>query len=190
MLPTNTASTLPVGGLFLPPDSSVTTPLVDYERGGIAINNTSQGLLTTNWKCWMEVYDVMLQPEGGDPILLFTEIGITELALCFDQNMRWSVAYIHNGILKLRWFDTVVSAYVTTVFSTAVNPKMCLDDKRISQLGSSDMLLVYIKDRKLCYRQQRDRFTIERILKSDLFPNAKLKNIGMTKNLRIQFELV
>ncbi len=190
MIPEQVGSSLPLSGLYYPPDDNVSTPLVDWERGGIGLNNASQGLMVRNWKCWLQGLDVMLAPEGMGGIVLFQQTNVTELSFCFDQNMRWSVAYIHEGVLKLRWYDSVVSGYVISVFAEAVNPKMALDDKRPSQISNSDMILAYIRGSTLYFRQQRDRFTIEYTLKTDLFPNTKLKNIGMNRNMRMQFELV
>lgn len=191
MLPGNVASSIGFGGLYIAPDDRVTTPIVDYELGGVALLDTSQGLQVKNWKLYLEDNNVYVLGEGDPtPTLLFSESQVTEISLAFDQNMRWSVGYIANGVLKLRWYDSQVAARVTTTFSTAVNPKMCLDDKRDLSIDSSDVILAYLRGNTLYYRQQRDRFTIERALRTDLFPGTKLKNIGMNKNLRLQFELV
>lgn len=190
MLPNDTYSSIPLPSLFLDPDDRVSTPLVDYELGGVALLDASQGLMVKVWRCWLEQYNVWLQGEGDVPILLFQEIGLSEIALCFDQNMRWSVAYIQDGILKLRWYDSFVSAYVTSIFDAARTPKMALDDKRAMQLDTSDMILAYMRGSALYYRQQRDRFSVERVLRSDLYTTTRLKNIGMGKSLRLQFELV
>lgn len=191
MLPDNTYSTIPIPGLWTVPDDRVTTPIVDYERGGIALNNTSQGLRAKNWKAWLDDQKVMVQGEGDAfSTQLFEENQITELALAFDQNMRWSIGYVAAGILKLRWYDSNVNAYVISTFAEARNPKMALDDKRPLADQTSDIIFAYIRGNSLYYRQQRDRFTIERLLKDELFPGTKLKNIGLNKNLRMQFELV
>ena len=179
-----------MGGLFYPPDDRVTTPIVDYEMGGIALLDTSMGLNFRPWRVRLDQYQVKLQPDGGAETVIFEGTNITELSLCFDQNMRYSVGYVQDGILKLNWFDSVANARVITVFAAAVNPKMSLDDKRAMELATSDMILAYIRGNTLYYRQQRDRFTIERSLRTNLFPGTKLKNIGMSKNMRMQFELV
>lgn len=176
--------------MYYPPEERVTTPAVDYELGGIALQDTSQGLLVRAWRVRLDDRLVKLQPDGGAEIVLFEESDITEIALCFDQNMRWCVAYMQQGILKLRWYDSSAAAYITSVFSDAVNPKMTLDDKRPSQSEVSDMILAYLRGTTLYYRQQRDRFAVERVLRTGLFPGTKLKNIGMNRNLRMQFELV
>ena len=190
MLPDNVASSISFGGLYYSPDDRVTTPLVDYELGGIELLDASQGLMVRSWRVRLVDRTVKLMGDGGPEVDLFEANEITELSLCFDQNMRWSVAYIQAGVLKLNWYDTGVNQRVVTSFTEAVNPKMALDDKRVTQLGNSDMILAYLRGNALFYRQQRDRFTIERLLRDNLFPGTKLKNIGMNNNLRLQFELV
>ena len=190
MLPLDRSSSISIAGLYLPPDDFNTSPLVDYEIGGIDLLDATRGLLVRNWKCWLENYDVFVQPEGGEPTLLFSGADISELSFAFDQNMRWSVAYIQAGVLNLRWFDAVVGDHVISSFGGARNPRMSMDDKRDSQLQHSDIVLAYIRGTTVYYRQQRDRFTIERTLRENIFPNTKLKNIGMSRNLRLQAELV
>jgi len=189
-LPSNQASSISFGGLFYPPDDRVTTPIVDYEMGGIALLDTSMGLNYRPWRVRLDNYEVKLMPDGGEEVVIFEGTQITELSLCFDQNMRYSVGYVQDGLLKLNWFDSVAGTRVVTVFAVAVNPKMTLDDKRPMEVATSDMILAYIRGNALYYRQQRDRFLIERMLRGSLFPGTKLKNIGMNKNMRLQFELV
>jgi len=190
MLPSNTHSSIALGGFYLPPDDKLTSPIVDYESGGMALLDASAGLFARAWKLWVQDINVWLQPEGGDSILLFTEVGIQEVSLAFDQNMQWSVAYTVNGIMKLRWYDPLESDHVITVFGAALNPRLALDDKRHAERTTSDIILAYINGSNLCYRQQRDRYETERVLRENLYPGTKLKNIGMNKNLRLQFELV
>ena len=190
MLPLDRSSSISVAGLYLPPDDLNTSPLVDYEIGGVGLLDTSQGLLARNWKCWLQGYEVFVQPEGGVPTFLFSAADVSELSFAFDQNMRWSVAYIQAGVLNLRWFDTAASDHVTSSFGEARNPRVTMDDKRASQLQRSDIVLAYIRGTTVYYRQQRDRFLIERTLRTNIFPNTRLKNIGMNRNLRLQAELV
>ena len=190
MLPDNVASTIAFGGIYLPPDGETTSPLVDYEIGGVDLLDATQGLLVRNWKCWLDNTDIKVQPEGGVETVLFSGVGITELSFTFDQNMRWSVAYVQDDVLTLRWYDALVSAHVISSFGPGRNPRMSLDDKRRSQYQNSDMIFAYIRGSSVYYRQQRDRFLIERTLRENLFPNTRLKGMGMNRNLRLQAELV
>lgn len=190
MLPDNITSSIGFGGLYLLPDDRGSMPLIDHERGGVSLLDASQGLLSHNWKCYVTGSDVFLQRDGLAPNFIFQIPMISEISFTFDQNMRYCIVYIQQDVMKLHWFDSVVGDFVTTTFHQATTPKIALDDKRTESLQKSDMILAYIRGASLFYRQQRDRFLIERPLRTGLFPNSRLKNIGMNKNLRMQFELV
>lgn len=192
MLPENEASSIAVPGEYMPGDGFSVNPLADYELGGVGLNDASQGLQVRLWRLdYVDNLNVVVQPDvGGSPTTLFSVSGISELALAFDQNMRPFVAYKLGTSIFLRWYDTTVPGFVTTNFGVAKYPRLSLDDKRASQIGNSDVIFAYIRDNGLYYRQQRDRFTIERLLRDGLDPTLKLRAIGMSRNLRMQFELV
>ena len=190
-LPEDIPSTIGVIGSFLAPDIDVTTAILDYERGGVAVQDTSQGVNSYVWACWVDDIHVTIQREGAPPVAVFEQVGILEISFAFDQNMRPQFAYkLASGDIYLRWFDTQLDAYVTNNFGTGRNPRLALDDKRPSQSGRADVIFAYIRGDTLYYRQQRDRYTIERSLRSGISAITKLKNIGMTRNLRLLFELV
>lgn len=189
MLPNDTASSLDVPGRFLPTDAKKSGRLVDFERGGIAINDASQGHNVQDWKLSVVDNAVTLTPEIGSPTVLFSTAGISELSLAFDQNMRPVVGYIHGGVLKIRWYDGTIPGYRTDVYDEAQNPKLALDDKRTARAAFSDVIVAYIRNTTLYFRQQRDRFENEYTLEENLATNTKLRNIGMSRNWRLQFEL-
>lgn len=86
--------------------------------------------------------------------------------------------YPHRAV-----FDTSPGAGIRS-------PVLSLDDKRKSQSGTSDVIFGYIRnsDHMLCYRQQRERFTVEHEL-TQLDARSRLRNLGMTTKLRMQFEV-
>lgn len=188
-LPGNVPSSIPLAGLYLPPDDRVTTGAEDFEDGGVAVQDRSQGLSGHTWRIWVDGLDVNLQREGAAATVLFQASGITEVALAFDQSMRPSVAYTVGGTLYLRWYDSVASAYVTTAFGAGKNPRLALDDKRLSQITRSDVIFAYLRNGGLYYRQQRDRYGVEYTLRTGIGAGIRLRNIGMSMNLRMQFEL-
>lgn len=190
MLQGNTSSSQPLSGVYLSPDDRVITPMIDYELAGQDLLDASQGLMVRVWRCWMDGVDVKVQAEGGEPVVLFSEAGISEIGIAFDQNMRWSAAYLQSGMVKLRWFDALVGQHVVSSFGPGRDVRLCLDDKRTEELGRSDIVLAYIRGTTIYFRQQRDRFLIEYTLKSGLYEGTRLRGIGMNKNLRLQFELV
>lgn len=190
-LPNNVPSSIAVGGLYLSPDDLLTTPLVDYEQGGLALNDPSAGLQVQTWRCWWDKDDgwVYVQSDSGSPIQVIEDATITEISFAFDQNMRMALAYVAAGVLKLYWYDSTLPGYTTTTFADCRSPRVGLDDKRQNQLANSDVIFAYIKGDELCYRQQRDRYLTERVLRDGVQASLRLKNIGMSKNLRMQFEL-
>lgn len=191
MLPDNTRSTTPVPGHYVDPQDQRVSHIVDQEMGGIAISDASAGL---TYQMWTLSYgasggQMVLSPETGSPMLLFTRGGINDISLAFDQNMRPAVAYTLNGRVYLWWYDTVVLAYVTSDFGIGRTPRLCMDDKRATAVGQSDVLLAYIQAGQLKYRQQRDRFLTERVLLSFVYPNTRILSFGMSEKLRVQIEL-
>lgn len=192
MLPGNVASSLDVPGAFLPPDTLASSKVIDFERGGVAIGDASLGLDYQDWRG--EVIEatgqVRIYPVGSPPSVYYTESGITEFSFCFDQSMRPVLAYVASGLTKLRWFDSVAGAFTVTTFPNTRSPRLALDDKRPMQIADSDVIFGYIRsDGALCYRQQRDRYEIERVLRVGIDASQRLINMGMSNVLRLQFEI-
>ena len=173
---------------FLAPDHLVIKPLIDYERGGVAINDASEGTNAYNWKIAYTGSEVRLSREPySDFTVLFTTPGITEIGFAFTQNMAVTVCYVQDGLTKLYWFDTQISQYVTTEFPSVTSPKLAMDDKREYSSSISDILFCYLRAGNLCYRQQRDRYNTERVIVAT--QATKIRRIGMTTGLRFAVEL-
>ena len=186
MLPFGALSITPVPGTFLDPDMRVRPSLlVDYELGGAALNDPTLGLQVRTWQAWYDGTSVRCSPDTGTPeTVLFSKPGITELSLTFDQNMRAAVAYVIAGYTYLWWYDSVPGSMVHTQFAGANSPLLSLDDKRLSQTGNSDILFVYLRDGKIYYRQQRDRFGVEYLLSAAPSWGNRINRIGMMDNGR------
>ena len=190
MLPTNAFSSVATPAPFLAPDDRVRDSLLtDYEVGGIALSDPSEGMLYQVWTAWADenTGTVYCAPElGGSPATLFTAPGITELSLTFDQNMRACVAFVQAGVTNLWWFDSYAATMVITSFAGAESPMVSLDDKRPLQTGSSDILFFYLRGGQIFYRQQRDQFGVERYL-ADAPANAqRIDAVGMNTGGRMQ----
>lgn len=189
-LPDNVASTRAVTAAMLPPDDLTTDPLEDWEQGPIAINDVTAGLQARRWRLFVTGDEVSLQPDGGDAQLVFTQAGITRVALAFDQSGRPTVGYQIGTAGNLRWFDTQVNAFVTTSLGALRDLNLTLDDKRASQLTASDIIVAYLRDGGCYYRQQRDRYGVERLLKAGLLSTTRLVRVGMNAVNRLQFDLL
>ena len=161
---------------------------VSRHRGGINLQDSSQGLNVQTWVCETNGTNVTLRGETVPQTTLFTGTGITEVSLAFDQNMNPFVAFVDAGGPKFRWFDPQIPGIViTSLPAGSQTPRCCLDDGRVSQLPNGDIILAYVRAGILYYRQQRDRFLIEYQLASGLF--APLRSVAMNRALRLQFHI-
>ena len=190
-LPDNALSSQAFISDYLAPDGierSVYT--TDQELGGIALSDASQGLQVQVWTITYVNEDVIVIPaDTGSPTTLFTLTGITEINLSFDQNMNVFVAYVMEGQAWYYWYDPIPQTFLHQIMASDVdNPRCCMDDKRIEVVDSSDILLAYTRGDNLYYREQRDRYTVEYLLK--LGAEGNLEHIGMNKSLRVQFQML
>lgn len=187
MIPLQKLSTTAVPAEFLAPDDiEASSSLVDYELGGVGLNDASQGLKVRTWRLRAVANDIRISAESVPEVTLFTRSGITELSLAFDQNMRPYVAFVENGQSVLRWYDTLAEQQVfLDLAEGTVTPRVCLDDKRPLQVGASDVILAYVLNNNLYFRAQRDRFEIEYLLKADV--GGRIIRVGMNRNYRLQF---
>lgn len=190
-LPENVLSSTGVGGTYVYPDNLVHTPFLDYEMAGSAIGVGLDGLLVKVWTCFYEDNAVKVLPLGdaGPATTLFSLAGITELSFSFDRSMRPAVAYMKDFQGFLYWYDTTINAYVTSSLGFIRSPRVTHDDKRYRADQTSDVLVAYLKNDALCYRQQRDRYTVERILASGIPIEMKLTQAAMTDQFRVEFQV-
>lgn len=191
-IPGDTLSTPALPARMLTPDD-VGRPLrtEDYELGGIALNDPTQGLRVQNWRARLVGNEIRVAAAPYDTEqLLITDTGITELSLAFDQNMKPVLAYMAQNQAKLWWYDSLAGAQVTTILPAGVrSPYLAMDDKRDFANGSNDVILAYIIGNRLCYRQQRDRYNTERTLKWFSGNAVSIRRMGFSAGLRLQFEL-
>ena len=180
MLPDNVLSMTAIKSDFL--TGNRTHPLIDYEMGGIAIGDVSQGLQVQQWSCIYE--DGAIKVGYGDNFqTLLTIQDVTALSLAFDINMRPLIAYVANNQCYLWWYDSSQSAQVTTEWGDYAFPQLSLDDQRSSQSANADVIFSYIKNNTLYMRIQRERFQIEH----KLAKAKRLIQIGMMTNFRFGF---
>lgn len=178
--------TLFAGETFSGPRGKHYPDTESWDSGGVAIANSSEPLTRYAWHAWTDGRVIACQREGKDAIILVTDDNITEVDLTFDQNMRPCLAWVANGVAKLRWFNTLTAEFEVLTFVDFVNPRVSLDDKRRFNVRNSDIIFAYVKARKLYYRLQRDRFLIEYPLVS--YGNVeRLYKIGMGIRLKFLF---
>lgn len=186
MFPSGGMSTLPVSAPFLYPDNQEYNPLLDYEMGGIALSDPSQGLNVVPWKVWAESGNIYIDKvEGGaQEVLLAAEP--TQLSFTFDQNMYPVLAYVVGTSAFLRWYNPLTASMVITEYPEATNLKLTLDDKRAPFLHMSDVIFVYAYRNSLYYRIQRDRYLIEYEVGPIPANQPIIYNFGKTRGNRVE----
>lgn len=191
MLPNSSLSIYQVYNEWMCPlVTSIQTPLVDYELGGVNISDTSAGLSHQMWECSLNNQNkIILTPEHSASIEIITvPDNITKLTFAFDQNMKVCIAYSVQNSTFLYWFDTILSDYTITEFVGCTSPALTLDERRDEYISNSDVVFAYVRDNKLCYRLQRDRYTVEYILVENF--NGKVIAIGTNIDYRLQFSIM
>lgn len=196
--PGNVSSSTPQAGDFLDPDDRPRGLLEDYELGPIAVSDSSQGIRAQVWRLNYigddldpNYGDFILEPETvGSPVTLFNVANVKTVGFAFDQNGRPAVCWeLEDDAGSFwYWYDTDIPGFTTTQLPAgSIWPRMCLDDHRETQDFSSDVILGYIRSSVLYYRQQRDRYTIERTWATGVTP--PLNTIGMTDRLRVKYSV-
>lgn len=170
--------------------------LTAWELGGVALNDPSLGLAVKLWTAKLEidretgVGSVYVEAAGVAKTLLFSGVGIDEIDACFDQNMNPFVAYMQSGQGRFYWYNPVVGGMDHSDLPAGCYDLRCsLDDKRPFNIAESDIVLSYIRAGNLCMRYQRDRFTVEHVLRDDLGPSVRLVSMAMNTGSRMQWRL-
>lgn len=162
----------------------------EYISGGYSLQDPSQGLTGQVWLGSIVDGSILTLSAANYPEQPFyTGVNITDLSIAFDRNMNLNATFIEDGEFKLYWYDSTVGEMVVSSFGNdCKTPRVNLDDKREFNSINSDIILAYIKDGNLYYRQQRDRFTIEYLLKNGNF--LAIEKIGMNAKNRMQFSVL
>lgn len=181
-------SSAPVVADFLEPRDRPYDPLVSPEFGGAALNTPAQSRLVRIWNAYWEAGVVYVAPDDGlnAPVAIFADPNVETISLAFDALMNPTIAYMSGGVGKLRWFNSVANAIVTTTYADITSCQVTTDDKRQAQLGREDVIFAYVRANGLHYRLQRERYTIEHTLKSHIA--GELLRLGMNEKNRLQFE--
>jgi len=178
---------------FLAPDSGDISASVSLERGGVALNDASLGRLVQDWRAWIEggttIKVAPLPSLVPETVLVSGGVNITAVSVAFDSNMQPAVAYLEDGLLKLRWFDILLPGFRTDSFAGCAYGKLSSDDKRAGQEGASDVIFAYLRAGNLYWREQRDRYLVERLV-GPAPAGFKLQTVGMNAIGRLQFKLV
>lgn len=198
-LPDNQLATAPVFAEYIDPYTRYTGDLEDWEQGPISLNDPTQGL---DYQMWFLSYvsdeddpnygDFVIEAEDTNETSVVINVpNVARLGLAFDQNGDPFICYeTYACTAHYYYWDTVEGDYVTRTLPAGSRwVACCLDDHRYSQTSTSDSILAYIRNSDLFYRQERDRYTIERNLTNDQSISGELYKVGMTENLRLKFDI-
>lgn len=190
MLPNATLSTTVEAAAFLPPRTNVrysaSAGESDTHYGGVALGNATLGLQYQLWTAFIQGGAIWLEAPNTPAYAFLPGVEAVWVALAFDQNAREFIAYsTASGSTYYYWYDSTVPGYVTSELPGYV-PRVfaALDDARIAESASADIILAYVRDDELYFRAQRDRYDIEYSLA--VVP-ATLVQIGMNAINRFQF---
>ena len=195
-IPQGRMSTVPEEGAFLPPEHRQRFAMVSVERGPVAIEDTTQGLVYQDWEMtWEAGWLVVTADNTPVPIQILAATNVQFLNFTFDQSGRIVLTYVNTTSSYLYWFDTQLGQTVLTDLGVgAITPHISLDDKRVAENVVNDMLLWYLKDGvgntyDLFMALQRERFQTEYSMATDVGAPIIAK-VGMSDGLRVQLEFV
>ena len=142
--------------------------------GGVAIGDTSEPL---NKYIWDGEYD----KDAGSFSFWRRDLGkntkttvfegkkdILSIDFCFDQNMRAFISYEQNYQSYYWHFNAENSTYDEVKLENATRfPRCCLYTAQPYSIPDSDVIIAYIRNNKLLFRVQRERFLKEYLIKED-----------------------
>lgn len=200
MIPNKSLIQPPIWSFYTLPINLPNTFTSCEALGGVGLSNPTKGLQLQTWSGYvanvgLSNSSVYLFAQNTPDTLIFTYPGIIWMRFTFDQNMHPFVSFYDGVLSRYFWWDpTLPGNTITTMSSGPTYPSCMLDDPRAleTRVGTSDIILGYINNNSLCYRQQRDRYGVEYVLYSginNLISNPFVNKIGMNEHYRLQFEI-
>lgn len=158
-----------------------------YTLGSKAINDVSTDSNTHVWKGYIKDNWFIIRRLDLEEEHQIIETGsVEQLDFTFDQAMRPVLVWVKES-------KSYMYRYESTEFRTVELPdkircpRVELDDKLIANSPTSDIILGYCYDGKLCYAQQRDRYETEYVIAIDQDKHLLWK-IGFTQDGRFGFQ--
>lgn len=183
MLPSTNLSSLAITESFRVPLRYKSD--IDYELGGIDFKDTTQGLECCLWTSEYDGSTLTISTPDVSYVVI-TDTGIDHHSFTFDQNMNPCVIFTKGISTYMYWYDPVIGKQTTTLMPVVMeDAQISLDDHRPYFSSNSDIILSYVRDGKLYYRVQRERYLQEHLLHE--VTGNKLTQIGMSTNLRFRW---
>ena len=190
-IPDESLSSEVVRGDFVGAASMESSSAFVHRDGPLELQNPILGIKEQVWsvKIVGNTHVYISAPNYPERVLI-SGVAITAIDIAFDRNANLYYTWVDQDICYLYWYNPLTGNMFTTVFGTDVTtPKLDMDDKRDSQSAKSDVIFAYVKksDGGLYYRQQRDRFEVERLLSEG--PHLGIEKMGMNDGWRLQFKM-
>lgn len=187
MIPSNAFTPQPDPAAFLPPYDQPFNRLLQAVPGGVAIGDASKGRLHQQWQARYQGGAIEVLPVGGSVAFSLAVPGVQTLSLAFDSNMGVVLCWMTSSGGNLYYFDTLSAAYTTRTFSDVTSCCVVVDDSRDFYTSSSDVIFGYTRAGSLYWRQQRDRYDVERLVGAT---SGLLVKMAPNVNRRLQFALL
>lgn len=142
-----------------------------------------------NFRFWVEAGVLWSQQDGGQPVSELPLPDAVRISACYDQNGRLHVVYNTATSCFFRWYDSQAGGITTTEYPGLVDAHCILDDPREGWNSSSDVVLAYISGGWLRFREQRDRFLMERTPANGQATGLRLIAVAMNDQNRLQFQM-
>lgn len=173
---------------FVGAKNLATSTREDFDDGPIAFNDNSRGLSYQVWGVRIENDDCIVFAENTPEYVLFTHAGLSSVSLTFDGSAYPVVSYIADENAYLRFYDSSLQSFETIDLGGQLSPKVFNDEKRTQFSSDSDVHLVYIRGNSVYNRLQRERFTVEREIASNV-TSKEIIRFGMQRNYRLGIKL-
>lgn len=187
-IPLNTFTAIPVHSQFMAPASDAYQALTMRATGGTAIGNGAAGREIQLWSVKYEGTNINVYDAAG--VLSFTLVvsGATSVCLAFDSNMAVTICYTKSDGSYLYFFNSQSGQFETLFLAGADTCRVAVDKASLFFNTNSDVLFVYSKAGVLYWRQQRDRYTIERTVGA-VTGGQSLRRVGPNVENRLQIEM-
>ena len=172
---------------FAYPKNLYHTFLESYCLGGSTLFEVKTNLDTHTWYGYLKSDGIYIKRLDVDTEYKIVEApNISQLDITFDQSMRPVIVYVSNEKPYIYMYDS--KQFTTVPLDERIKyPKIELDNKLLSEISGSDIILGYTYEGKLCYRMQRDRFLKEYIIGNN--PSKTIvQKMGITKDGRFGFQ--
>jgi len=200
MIPNNSLAFPARISSFKSPKNLPTSPILDYSIGGVGISDPSKGL---NYQTWtgtvinpgISTSYIQISSPNTPATTILSSPTITWMRLSFDQNMHPFLSFVDQNGPAYYWFDpTIPGNIIVRMAATVQTPNCVMDDTNAfaTRLNTNDIILSYLNNNNLCYRQLRDRFSTEYVLLVNvpsLVVAPSLTKTGMNLLNRLQFEI-